>query len=386
MKSKVFAIRCSGYDQAHEKVSKLLAHMGGMNGYVASGEKIILKANLLLAAEPEKAVTTHPGIIASVGQMVKAQGAVPMVADSPGSGYKYSQKMLRRIYRTCGVKKACDAAGVDLNLDTSFQEASNPHGKLIKRFEVITPILESDGVINICKLKTHLFMHMTGAVKNSFGVIPGLSKPGYHAKLADTVHFADMLLDLSDFVKPRLSIMDAVVAMEGEGPNSGYPRHVGLILASENPLALDVVAGEILGIPMAQNPVLMAASRRDMGPTRLEDVDLVGIEPSALRIPDFKLPSTIFGGGGLGRLSWWQKMLTPFFKDGMSVKPRIYRERCIACGACRDSCPVHAITLHENEYAQIDDDKCVRCYCCHEMCQYDAVSLHKSLLYRLVNR
>ena len=318
--------------------------------------------------------------------MVKDAGATAILADSPGSGFKYNEKMLKRIYRTCGLKETCETAGIKLNFDTSAEEVSYPEGKLIKRFEVITPILESDGVLNLCKLKTHLFMHMTGAVKNSFGVIPGLTKPGYHAKLRDPEHFANMLIDLSNFVAPRLSIMDAVVGMEGEGPNAGDPRHVGLILASTNPFAIDVVAGEIIGIDSQKNTVLTEAAKRGLGPTRLDEVHLVGIEKSDLRVPDFKLPATIYGETGLGGLPWYQRLLSPSFKDGMSVKPRIDKEKCIACGSCYEACPVDAITLYEKEYSEIDDDKCIRCYCCHEMCQYDAVFLHKSLLYRFVNR
>ncbi len=386
MDNKVFAVRCPDYDQAKVKMTELFKLMGGIGAFVSEGENIILKANLLLGAEPEKAVTTHPEIVVSTGKIVKDSGAVPLVADSPGSGYKYNEKMLKRIYGVCGLEQSCNHAKIQLNFDTTFKEISYPDGRLIKRFEVITPILQSDGVLNLCKLKTHLFMHMTGAVKNSFGVIPGLTKPGYHAKLRDTERFADMLIDLSNFVAPRLSIMDAVVGMEGEGPNAGVPRKVGLILASKNPFALDVIAGEIMGIDRDKNPVLIAAEKRNIGPTRLEDVDLIGVEKSALRIPDFKLPSTIYGNTGFGSVPVWQKLLVPLLKDGMSVKPRINRDKCMACASCHDSCPVQAITMNKDSYAEIDEAKCIRCYCCHEMCKYDAIALQKNLLYRLLNR
>lgn len=217
--------------------------------------------------------------------MAKKEGAIPLIADSPGSGYRYTEASLKKLYTTCKMYEAAEQAGIDVNMDTGFDEVSFQQGKLIKHIEVIKPISQADGVFNLCKMKTHLFMHMTGAVKNHFGVIPGLSKIGYHAKLQDKDRFADMLLDLALFVSPRLSIMDAVLAMEGEGPGvSGTPRHVGLLLASTSPLALDIVAGEIMGLPHEQNPVLMAAERRGLTPCRIKDVNVIGAELSSLKI------------------------------------------------------------------------------------------------------
>jgi ferredoxin len=241
-------------------------------------------------------------------------------------------------------------------------------------------------VINLCKMKTHSFMYATGAVKNSFGVIHGLHKPGYHAKLQDTSRFAKMLLDLSNFVAPRLSIMDAVVAMEGEGPGMGDPRPVGLLLAAREPLALDVIAGEIMGLSRDNNPVLLAAEEMGQLPNRLDEVRLIGADIDELRIPDYKFPATVFGGTGFGDLNWWQRAMEPLFKDGMSVKPKVIRKSCTACGACKEACPMDCIKLIPKEYAEINDKHCIRCYCCHEMCAFESIELKRSLLHRLMNR
>jgi uncharacterized protein (DUF362 family)/NAD-dependent dihydropyrimidine dehydrogenase PreA subunit len=378
---EVYVVRCSDYSEVGEKMADLFEMMGGIEKFVSPGERIVLKVNLLAAAEPEKAVTTHPKVVASVARMVKGSGATPVIADSPGSGYPYTKKTLERTYRASEMDKVAEDVGIALNYDTSFGIVSYPEGEHFKRFEIITPVLESDSFINLCKLKTHGFTHMTGAVKNIFGIIPGLTKPGYHAKLQEKNHFASMLLDLAAFASPRLSIMDAVVGMEGNGPHSGDPRHVGLILASSSPLALDVIAGEIMGLPKKNNPVLVEAERRGLSPVNFDQVELIGIDPSELRIPGFKLPPTV--PAIHDRLF---SFLYPLVKKGFSVKPRIIKDKCISCGTCRDACPVGVITVSDNIPAEIDNKGCIRCYCCHEMCPHDAIELHQSRLYRMLNR
>lgn len=386
MDNKVYAIKCPNYEQAGDRLTELLHMMGGIEQFVASGEKIALKVNLLLAADPEEAITTHPTIAATAGSLVKAQGAKPFIVDSPTGGYEYNESTMKRVYRKSKMTDAAQEAGIDLNFDTTHQAMSFPDGVLTKHFDIITPLVEADGVLNLCKLKTHAYMGMTGAIKNNFGAIPGRAKPGYHAKLHDPARFAGMLLDLAACVGPCLSIMDAVIGMEGDGPNSGDPRHIGLLLAAESPLALDVVASEIIGLPEGNNPVLIEAKRRGLLPTRIEDVDLIGIDAD-LRIPDFDLPKTLAAGRGLANLSWWQKAVSPFFRPGMTVRPRIIKDQCIACGDCRDICPQNVITIKSNarRYAQIDDRDCIRCYCCHETCPQDAIELHQGLLYRIIN-
>ncbi len=389
MNTKAYVVRCLDYEQADQKIDDLLGMLGGIEQFAAAGEKLALKVNLLTPAKPEQAITTHPAVVAAVGKRVKATGATPVIVDSPGGGHKHTEKELDNLYRTCGMYQAAEDAGIEASLDTRHTTESFPEGKLIKRFEVIAPVREADGVINLCKMKTHVFMHMTGAVKNNFGVIPGMAKPGYHAKLADTEHFAGMLLDLAAYVKPRLSIMDAVIGLEGDGPGTGgTPRQIGLLLAAVNPLALDVVASEIMGIPRNQNPVLLEAEKRGLGPTRIEDVQLMGADINELRISDYQKPATIYTGTGLGAMNWWQKMLMPLFKTGMSVAPSVIKDKCIACGICRKSCPKDVITIEQNgrKYAKIHPEDCIRCYCCHELCPEDAIELKQSLMYRIINR
>jgi uncharacterized protein (DUF362 family)/NAD-dependent dihydropyrimidine dehydrogenase PreA subunit len=378
---KVYIVHCADYDQAGEKTVELIEQMGGITQFVAENESVVLKPNLLAAAKPEEAVTTHPSIVLSLARIAKDTHADPLIADSPGSGYPYTERMLERTYRMTGMDQVAKDAGIDLNCDTSYTIISYPDGAYFKRFEIITPVHEADAVINLCKLKTHGFMHMTGAMKNLFGVIPGLTKPGYHAKLQEKGHFANMLIDLCNYISPRLSLMDAVIGMEGNGPHNGETRAVGLLMASTSPLALDVVAGEIMGLPKDKNPVLIEAEKRGLSPVSLDQLDLIGADPQDLRIPDFKLPSTVPGLSD--RIFGF---LHPIFRNAFSVFPRVIESKCISCGTCRDACPMHVITVENKTPAAIDTKNCIRCYCCHEMCPHNAIELHTSRLYRLLNR
>ena len=386
MNNKVYLINCPSYDQVEDKINELFQMMGGIEQFAAPDESIALKVNLLMAAEPEKAITTHPRLAAAVGNLTKAQGAKAFILDSPTGAYQYNERTMKRVYRACGMSRAAQEAGIALNFDTTHQPVSFPEGKLIQHFDILTPLVKADGIFNLCKLKTHTLMTMTGAVKNIFGAIPGRKKPGFHATLQDPALFAQMLLDLVDCVSPRLSIMDAVVGMEGNGPSNGHLRHIGLLLASENPLALDVVAGEIIGLEPEHNPILEEAKKRGTYPHRLEHIDLIGADPAELRIPGFSLPATL-----APRTSWILQTFSPLFKDGLSLKPLIVKDICIACGDCREICPMQAITIQEDEndrgkkYAVINDNECIRCYCCHETCPQDAIDLQKSLLYRILN-
>jgi len=177
--------------------------------------------------------------------------------------------------------------------------------------------------------------------------------------------------------------MDAVLAMEGDGPGSGDPRHVGLLLGSENPMALDVVAGEIMGIDRTENPIIMEAERRALEPNRIEEIEVVGANLADVKVPDFKRSQVSAGSLGLESIPWYQRILEPLAKNAFTVRPRVIWDRCIACGTCIEGCPVEAVSLVK-ERAFIDDDKCIRCYCCHELCPEEAIGLYSGWLYQLL--
>lgn len=381
MDHKVYVISCADYSQVGTKLAQLIAQMGGMERYAKAGERLLLKANLLAAAVPEQAVCVHPAVVAAVAELIGAQGSKAVIADSPGG--PYLEAGMRRLYEKSGMVKAAEQSGAELNYDLSTRQVSLPQGKVLRQAEIIAPAVDCDGMFDLCKMKTHTFMSMTGAVKNHFGLIPGVTKVGFHASHQEKSRFADMLLDLAAWANPRLCIMDAVLAMEGDGPGaSGTPRQVGLLLASEDPVALDVVAGEIMGLPRRENPILLAAERRGLSPSRIEDVELVGGELAQLRIPDYRLPGHVRTNimEFLGPLTGPAQRLG---KALMAQTPRILPERCVGCAICKNACPAQAITMKDRK-ARVSPGKCIHCYCCHELCPQKAVALKRGALSRLL--
>lgn len=384
--TQVYAASCPDYEQAEVCIRALVEQMGGMGRFVRPGERIVLKANLLRAAPPESAICTHPAVVEAVAKLVKEAGGTPVICDSPG-GALHKEAVLRSLYEKTGMAAAAAAAGAELSIDSSTRTVSLPEGKVLRQAEIITPVAEADGVIDLCKMKTHVLMSMTGAVKNLFGVIPGLSKVGYHATHPDHATFADVLLDLTGYVKPRLSLMDGILAMEGDGPgSSGTPRQAGLLLAAANPLALDTAAGAIMNLPRQDNPVLLAAERRGLTPCRMEDVELIGGTVEELRMADYKFPASTKSNlmDFLGPLARPAERLC---KKALSQTPRIDGAKCVGCGICAKSCPGQAIAMTApGKKARISQKACIHCYCCHELCPQKAVELHQSWLGRLLTK
>ncbi|MHB0978886.1 MAG: DUF362 domain-containing protein [Thermoleophilia bacterium] len=377
---------CASYQDGdvNRALEAVLAPLGGMAAFVSPGERIALKPNLLLAAHPDAAVTTHPALVAAMAAAVRAAGAHPVVVESPGAGIPHTRATLRRVYRRTGLLELAERTGLELSYDTSARSVSHPDAAVAHRVEILNALLECDGVISLPKLKTHYFMTYTGAVKNLFGAVPGFAKPGYHARLHDPARFAHMLLDVATLVRPRLSVMDAVLAMQGDGPGlGGAPRHLGAVLASADPVALDFAACDLVGLDPRRVPVLAAAMERGLAPREggggpggpvAVAVAVAGDDPAALRVDDFVIPGRLVDPVGLGRAARLEVVLRPLMRELFSARPRPRADRCTGCRTCERACPTGAIAIVDRK-AVVRDELCVRCYCCHEICSEAAVDL-----------
>lgn len=379
----VSIVKCSDYEilKVKESIAKSLDYLGGIKSFVNPGEKILLKVNLLIRRKPEKVTTTHPAIAQAMAELVREAGGIPIIGDSPGGYHFYNQKTLESVYETCGMKDAAENSCAELNYNTEILDIPYPEGKLIKSIKTIKPVLEVDKIINLPKIKTHAMTVYSGAVKNLFGIIPGSYKAEYHLRFEDSYDFADLLIDLCSFAKPVLTVMDAVVGMEGYGPTNGSPRQVGLIIAGANPYALDVVAGSIIGLEPEQIPTVVKSVERGLCTEKLKDITILGEKISDVSVPDYYKPTLKLSFNFYNLLL--PKFLSKWLNRNMKAKPVFCFDSCKGCGMCAKSCPPQAIKMIDDK-PHVDLNRCISCFCCHELCNFDAVRIKRPWFLKLI--
>lgn len=374
--STVSILRCEDYelDLVRSAIDQTFENLGGIEKFVKPGMKVLFKVNLLIKKKPEEAVTTHPVFVEAVTRAVQEAGGIVTIADSPGG--PYLKNRLKGIYSACGLQEVAERTGAALNYDISYRDVSFPQGSTIKSFKIITPVVESDLVINLPKLKTHALALYTGAVKNIFGVVPGTYKIEHHLRMPEKGDFCSMLVDLCRAVNPGLSIIDGITAMEGTGPSAGTPRNLGIVAASENPFALDLAMCMMLGFNLAYVPTLSDSVKRGLCPADASGIQIVGESLRDLIVEDFEKPLS-------ERRSRLGKYLPAFLKKGLkdSVRPKpvFLWEICTGCRNCGDNCPPQAIHF-EKDNPIVNLNQCIRCFCCHELCPAKAIEIKRSRL------
>lgn len=371
--------RCESYDKSCLK-EKLAAQWRqiGLSEDFFRGKKVALKPNLVRKMDASLAGTTHPAVAEAVAELCREWGAADVwMVESPGG--PYTENALRAAYRICGMEAASAGGAFRLNYDTAWQTADYPDGVASKVFHILTPILNADVVVNLCKLKSHGLTMMTGAVKNYFGTIPGTEKFEMHARFPDIGDFSEQLVDLCAYhakARPMLNVMDAVVGMEGNGPTNGKPRKIGAILCSQNPFALDEVASHLIGM---EGKVIYIEKGRARG--YVDAPTVIGENPESLRVADFLPPDSAKKNTIEWLSDFWGGRLMRFFEP----RPAINRKKCVGCGECVRSCPAHTITMNEKKRRPvIEPSACIKCFCCQELCPKDAVKIKQNFLIKLV--
>lgn len=375
---RVAVKRVKNYDnELFNKIKSLVASLGGMDKYVSEGDRVVLKVNLLMGKNPDEAVTTHPEIVRAVARLVKMAGGNPVIADSPGG--PFNDLNLNRAYKVSGFKKIAEEENIELNNDTEGKKVEFSNGQIKKSFTIANYAINADLIINLPKLKTHGLTMYTGAVKNLFGLVPGLLKAEYHLNLQEVTHFSEMLVDLAELISPGLTVMDGILGMEGDGPSGGKVKKFNHLLISTSPYAIDLVGAYIMGIkPPNKVPTIASSQKRNL----VNDIDSLDIIGDKLkRFKNTKIPKIEKSSNLIDQQL--PDFISDFLTNILRPRPVFNHDKCVGCGVCVESCPADTIDLI-NSKAVVDLDDCIRCFCCQELCSYNAVKIKRPLLGKLL--
>jgi uncharacterized protein (DUF362 family)/Pyruvate/2-oxoacid:ferredoxin oxidoreductase delta subunit len=365
--------RTYDYNEVYHALGDTIDALGGFDKYLSVGSTVLLKVNLLMKRRPEEATTTHPVFVKALAAHLVEAGIKVVIGDSPGG--PYNEKALKGIYDVCGYS---DLVGENIVLNDNYESAKMTcdDALMMKHLEVIDVLNTVDAVISVSKLKTHGMTKFTGAVKNMYGTIPGLKKAEYHYTLPNIVDFSNMLVDVAVNANPVLSFMDGIVGMEGAGPSGGEPREIGIVLASESPYHLDVVACQTVGIEPKSVPTIERCLERGILKEGFQDIEMVLEEYQKYLISDFDIPS-IHGVGLLdNKVPKWLDAIVDYI---IKPKPVIKKEKCVGCGECALCCPAKTIDMIDGK-PKIHLKPCIRCFCCQELCPVKAIDVHRTII------
>lgn len=283
-RTRVCLARCASYDPVlvRQSLSALLEPLGGMSAFVKPGQRVLLKPNLIVPRRADQAITTHPEVVRAAALAVREAGATPVIGDSPAFGSAYW------VAQACGMAAMAKEIGVEI-VDLGHRPrtvrlgSESPFPKMGMGEEV----LRADAIINLPKIKTHCQMGMTIAVKNMYGAVAGKRKTWRHFFTDDRVAFGRMLVAICRLLKPVLTIADGIVALERNGPSEGDPRALGILAASADPVALERIIVEILGVDLSTLPVFEAARQMGYGEQNLDQIEVIGEPIESLRVRDY---------------------------------------------------------------------------------------------------
>ncbi|MDD4328129.1 MAG: DUF362 domain-containing protein [Eubacteriales bacterium] len=384
---EIIIAACRDYEAANvdKAFAKIFSEME-TGDIFAEGEKILLKPNLLSAKTPDQAVTTHPQIMRGIAAELLNRGLKLSYGDSPAVDNP------EKAARVSGIKDVMDELGIpQANFSDSFTKEYSG-GTTTRKFQFVQAVADNDGIVNVCKFKTHALTRITGALKNLFGLIPGVVKAKDHVRFPDELRFTSMLADMNRILPSRLHVMDAVIGMEGNGPSGGVPRHVGYIMASVDPVALDSFCAAMMGIAHKGIPVITAAVNAGLGTAELGSIDIVYFEEGSDKpvrekadsiIGKFRLEGFVIPVNGHAAINILNTSVGTFLKRLVIKRPVVMTGKCTKCRVCVKVCPLDtkAIRFSEkNNRIEYDYAKCIRCFCCQELCPHGAIEVREAPL------
>jgi Uncharacterized conserved protein len=354
--SQISIVRCAEYEQdrVFAAVEQALRLIGGIEAFVRPGQKVLLKPNLLKPADPQDAVTTHPEFIRAVIRVVKTRTDRILIGDSPGGLVK-----AETVYERCGINRIAREENV---ATVRFDRVKTIDGI---PFAAIKD--EVDVIISLPKFKTHNLTTITNAVKNVFGLVPGLYKVHCHKQAPNAGVFSGVIAKIYGLVKPQLSIVDGILAMDGDGPSGGNPYQLGVVAAGSDAVALDAVFSKIIGIDPMSVGSTRQAHRLGLGRADAASITIAGESPESVKARGFQVPKVLM----LYRLP---NAVTRIIGRCIPLVMAVDRKKCTLCRMCMKLCPQQAIREVKGAIS-LDNRRCIACLCCSEMCPVDAIYL-----------
>lgn len=370
---RIYLYKQNKYDLKEiKRIVEKIFQKSGFTDELVVGKTAFLKVNLLRSSSPDKAVTTHPVFVRAVAEVLLKYGLKVVVGDSPAGPFTIFS--LKNIYRDCGLTSELENTNATLNYNTEVINIRCDESFKLKEFETFKALVEADLIINLPKLKTHTMMRYTGAVKNMFGAIVGLTKANYHMRLQKADNFAHHLIDLVECIKPDFNLMDGVVGMEGDGPSSGNPVNSSIILGGKNPHAMDKVAIDFMGFKEEDIFTVKLARERGL----FGEIELIGNRLPSMNFKEPKATQVTFLPPTL------PKPLEAFLLDALKANIKFNRKKCISCGDCKRSCPADVIFYDKEKLPYYDKKGCISCFCCHEVCPVEAIDVKNPFFARLL--
>jgi len=367
MNNRIAVRKCDKYD-LHLIYNTIAEIYSKTDGPDVKGKKVLLKPNILSDDDPGKCITTNPVFVEAMIRYLQDRGSTVFVGDSPAVHKQKFQPEKSGIYKVCENTGAIWVDFMKKPVDINLNKG---------RIKLAAIFNEVDLIISLPKFKNHELVYFTGAIKNTLGLVPGFNKGKQHAIHQDRNRFAEFLVDLNETVTPCYFMMDAIMGMEGPGPGRGIPVHIGLIMGSSNPLALDITASKIAGYDPMLIPTSRVAFFRKKWLKSEEEIlyDGPGIN-SIIRSGFKKIP--VSNSNNIA-LAFIMKRIR--FLRKLEKRPVFVHENCTGCHNCVDICPVDAIAPMpaDRTYIQLTDSKCIRCFCCSEVCLDDAVVIKRKI-------
>jgi uncharacterized protein (DUF362 family)/ferredoxin len=364
---------CTAYNP--DRVHRALLNAIGNIGFVAPrGASVLLKPNIIGQNTPEQAVTTHPSVVEAVCRYFTDHSCRISIGDSSAF---YQGGCTALGFETTGIAAIARKYGAKLVPFETTRLSKITSGHYLNPFYVTGAVFEHDLLVNLPKLKVHRLARYSGAIKNMYGCVVGGSKQYYHKLFQSRPDYQEYwgkpLVDVFEAVEPHLTVMDAVIGLDKDGPAAnGEPRFTGLLLASESAPALDVIACRIIGIYTDRVPAVREAMARN-----LVSADAIAVHGHLPSIPYTVLPDLV-PKQGLSR------RIDDYVFDQFIVTPVIDRKACTRCDACVEGCATGAIRYDNAGLPVIDYGKCIHCYCCESYCGQKAIRLSGSALNMLM--